>query len=441
MSDSTNIQKKLYLNASWLFGGKTASGIFTAIQTVVVARLLGVTDYGLLTLVIAYISILNMFFDLKVWETATKYIGTYLEKGELDKTRSMIKLSYILDIGSGIIAFIIAILSAKLISLYVIKSPDAYVLIWIFSISLFIDTANSTSDAILRVFDRFKTIAFINSSQKLLRLLIVAGFLFAGFGIKGVLYGFIIASFLGFAVRMWAVVKTLNESGLQGWLGAKVGLVRDEWKGIAWFLGNTSFIATLKTGNEKYLGVMILGYFAGKDAVAYYKIASSVASIINKVVDPLYEAIYPELVKFTTSNAYKDFEKMIKSSTKALVLIIIPAAVIMIIFAEPIIKIVFGAEYLPTTNALRIMAAAVLILKLTFWINPALLSMNRPGLRTVLGLISTAFYLILMFALSPTYSYIGAAFAFLGYAILRSVLSFKFIHDALADERRRSAES
>lgn len=438
MSDSTNIQKKLYLNASWLFGGKTASGIFTAIQTVVVARLLGVSDYGLLTLVIAYISILNMFFDLKVWETATKYIGTYLEQGELDKTRSMIKLSYVLDIGSGIIAFIIAILSAKLISVYVIKSPDAYVLIWIFSISLFIDTANSTSDAILRVFDRFKTIAFINSSQKLLRLLIVAGFLFAGFGIKGVLYGFIIASFLGFAVRMWAVVRTLDESGLQGWLGAKIGLVRDEWKGIAWFLGNTSFIATLKTGNEKYLGVMILGYFAGKDAVAYYKIASSVASIINKVVDPLYEAIYPELIKFTTSNAYTDFKKMIKSTTKALVFIIIPAAVIMIIFAEPIISIVFGSDYLPATNALRIMAAAMLILKLTFWINPALLSMNRPGLRTILGLISTVFYLALMLVLAPEYSYVGAALAFLGYAILRSGLAFKFMHDALADERRRN---
>ena len=441
MSDSTNIQKKLYLNASWLFGGKTASGIFTAIQTVVVARLLGVSDYGLLTLVIAYISILNMLFDLKVWETATKYIGTYLEQGELDKTRSMIKLSYILDIGSGIIAFIIAILSAKLISIYVIKSPDAYVLIWIFSISLFIDTANSTSDAILRVFDRFKTIAFINSSQKLLRLLIVAGFLFAGFGIKGVLYGFIIASFLGFAVRMWAVVRTLDESGLQGWLGAKIGLVSDEWKGIAWFLGNTSFIATLKTGNEKYLGVMILGYFAGKDAVAYYKIASSVASIINKVVDPLYEAIYPELVKFTTTNAYKDFKKMIKSSTKALVFIIIPAAVIMIIFAEPIINIAFGSDYLPATNALRIMAAAMLILKLTFWINPALLSMNRPGLRTILGLISTVFYLTLMLVLAPPYSYIGAGLAFLGYAILRSGLAFKFMHDALADERRKTAES
>ena len=308
------------------FGGKTAAGIFTAIQTVVIARMLGVSDYGLLSLVIAYISILNMFFDLKVWETATKYIGTYLEQGESDKVRSMVKLSYILDVVSGVIAFVIAIVTAKLISTYIIHTPDAYVLIWIFSVSLFIDTANSTSDAILRVFDRFKTIAFINSFQKLFRLIIVLGFLYAGYEIKGVLYGFIIASFVGISIRMWAVVKTMSENNLQGWLSADLGLIRDQWKGIAWFLGNTSFIATLKTGNEKYLGIMILGYFAGKDAVAFYKVARSVAAAINKVVDPLYEAIYPELVKFTTTNSYRDFNKMIKSTTKGLVLIMIPAA-------------------------------------------------------------------------------------------------------------------
>jgi len=437
MSESNKSQKKLFKNASWLFGGKSASGIFTAIQTVIVARMLGVTDYGLLTLVIAYISVLNMFFDLKVWETATKYIGTYLERGETDKTLSMIKLSYFLDIGSGIIAFFIAILSAKLISTYIIHTPEAYVLIWIFSVSLFIDTANSTSDAILRVFDRFKSIAFINSFQKLFRLLVVVGLLFAGIGIKGVLYGFILASFVGFAIRMWFVLKTLYENDLKGWFSADLGIIRSEWKGIAWFLGNTSFIATLKTGNERYLGVMILGYFAGKDAVAYYKIASTVASTMNKVVDPLYEAIYPELVKFTSSNAIKDFKKMILTTTKSLLLIIAPITVIIILFAEPIIRIIFGNEYLPATNALRILAIAVLIVRFTFWINPALLAMARPGLRTVLEVIATSAYLILMFALVPPYSYIGAAYAFLGYAVLRSGLAFKFFRDALCYESRK----
>lgn len=431
MSDSNKSRKKLFMNASWLFGGKTASGIFSAIQTVVIARILGVSDYGLLSLVLAYVAVLNMFFDLKVWETATKYIGTYWETGEHDKARSMIKLSYILDIGSGVVAFIIAILSAKLISTYIIHSPQAYVFIWIYSISLFVDTANSTSDAILRVFDRFKNIAFINSFQKFFRLIVVVALLYSGLGIKGVLYGFILASFVGFSVRMWLVMKTLKHNDLQGWLSADISLIRDQWKGIAWFLGNTSFIATLKTGNERYLGILILGYFAGKDAVAFYKIASSVASVVNRIVDPIYEAIYPELVKLASSNAIEDFKNMIKSTTKSLVLIIIPIGVIIIIFAEPIISLVFGKDYVPATSALRILAAAVLIIRCTFWINPALLSMGRPGLRTIMGVISTFIYLVLMFLLVPGYSYMGAAFAFLGYSIVRSSLAFKFFHDAL----------
>jgi len=431
MSDSNKSQKKLFMNASWLFGGKTASGIFSAIQTVVIARILGVSDYGLLSLILAYVAVLNMFFDLKVWETATKYIGTYWEAGEHDKARSMIKLSYILDIGSGVVAFIIAILSAKLISTYIIHSPEAYVFIWIYSISLFVDTANSTSDAILRVFDRFKNIAFINSFQKFFRLIVVVALLYSGLGIKGVLYGFILASFVGFSVRMWLVMKTLKHNDLQGWLSADISLIRDQWKGIAWFLGNTSFIATLKTGNERYLGILILGYFAGKDAVAFYKIASSIASVVNRIVDPIYEAIYPELVKLASSNAIEDFKNMIKSTTKSLVLIIIPIGVIIIIFAEPIISLVFGKDYVPATNALRILAAAVLIVRCTFWINPALLSMGRPGLRTIMGVISTFVYLVLMFLLVPGYSYMGAAFAFLGYSIVRSSLAFKFFHDAL----------
>ena len=431
MSDSNKSQKKLFMNASWLFGGKTASGIFSAIQTVVIARILGVSDYGLLSLILAYVAVLNMFFDLKVWETATKYIGTYWEAGEHDKARSMIKLSFILDIGSGVVAFIIAILSAKLISTYIIHSPQAYVFIWIYSISLFVDTANSTSDAILRVFDRFKNIAFINSFQKFFRLIVVVALLYSGLGIKGVLYGFILASFVGFSVRMWLVMKTLKHNDLQGWLSADISLIRDQWKGIAWFLGNTSFIATLKTGNERYLGILILGYFAGKDAVAFYKIASSIASVVNRIVDPIYEAIYPELVKLASSNAIEDFKNMIKSTTKSLVLIIIPIGVIIIIFAEPIISLVFGKDYVPATSALRILAAAVLIIRCTFWINPALLSMGRPGLRTIMGVISTFIYLVLMFLLVPGYSYMGAAFAFLGYSIVRSSLAFKFFHDAL----------
>lgn len=437
MPDPKNLQKKLFLNASWLFSGKAVSGISGALQTILLARMLGVTDYGLLQLVIAYISIMNLFFDVRVWETAIKYIGTYWEQGEAERTLSMIKLSYLLDVVSGALSFLIAIVTAKLISTYVIHSPDAYIYIWIFAVSLFIDTANLTSDAILRVFDKFKRIAFLKSVENVAKLVLVALFLFAGFGIKGALYAYILSSFIAFVLRMWVVIRTLHEKNLGNWLGADIFLIRDHWKEIGWFLGNTSLMATLKAGNDKYLGLMVLGFFAGKDAVAFYKIANSVATMVNRIVDTIYEAMYPELIRFTSVNALDEFKKFIRASTRNLMKIIVPILLVIIVFAEPIMRIIFGSEYVPATNALRILALGVLIARYSFWINPALLALGRPGMRTVLAVITTLMYLALMLVLVPHYSFLGAALAFLGYAVIKTLLSYVFFSNAFNRQRDR----
>ena len=440
MNKTKILTKRLFLNASWLFGGKTASSIFSALQTVVVARILGVSDYGLLALIIAYVDILNQFFDFRVWETATKYIGTFWTSGEKEKARSMIKLSYMIDVSSGVLALIIALITAKIASEYLIHSPEAYPLICIYALSLLIDTANSTSDAILRVFDKFKSIAFISSFNNLFRLVLVSVILYLGFGIKGVLFSYIAASFLGFGIRQWAVSRTLKENGIEGWWKSELGLIKDRWKGIAWFLGNTSLAGTIKMAGDNYLGILALGYFAGKEATAYYKIAQSFSKVMTRIADPLYEAIYPELVKILTTNALKDFKRILKYTTKSLMKFVIPIAVIILIFADPIINVIFGQHYVPAANALRIVTVGVVISKLIFWISPALLAIGRPGLRTIVGTISAAIYVVLLFLLIPKHSYMGAAYAYLAYSIARTLTSILALKISL-DEKKRLIET
>jgi O-antigen/teichoic acid export membrane protein len=436
MNKTKILTKRLLLNASWLFGDKTASSIFSALQTVIVARMLGVSDYGLLALIIAYVDILNQFFDFRVWETATKYIGTFWTSGEREKTRSMIKLSYIIDISSGILALIIAIITAKIASAYLIHSPQAYPLICIYALSLLIDTANSTSDAILRVFDRFKSIAFISSFHNFFRLVLVSVILYSGMGIKGVLFSYIVASFLGFGIRQWAVSRTLKESEVERWWKSDLNLIRDQWRGIAWFLGNTSLAATIKMAGDNYLGVLALGYFSGREATAYYKIAQSFSKVMTRIADPLYEAIYPELVKILTTNTLKDFKRLLKYTTKSLMKFVLPVAVVILIFSDLIISLIFGKEYLPASNALRIVTIGVVISKVIFWIGPALLAIGRPGLRTIVGIISTALYVALLFLLIPKHSYMGAAYAYLAYCVVRTSTSIAALKISLNEKKR-----
>ncbi len=395
----------------------------------------------MLALIIAYVEIINNLFDFRVWETATKYIGTFWSHGEREKTLSMIKFSYLIDISSGFLAFIVAILTAKIASSYVIHSPHAYALIWIYSLSLLIDTANSTSDAILRVFNRFKRIAFISSFLSLFRLILVAILLYIGMGINGVLISFIVASFLGFSIRMFIVSKTLGENQLTGWWWSDLNMIKEHWKGIAWFLGNTSLAGTLKMASDNYLGVLVLGYFSGKEGAAYYKIAKTFVKLIRNIMDPLYEAIYPELVRIVSSNTLKDFKKLLRYSTKTLMKITIPIAIIILIFSGTIITLIFGKEYLPASNTLRVITLAILLTQLTFWINPALLAFGRPGLRTLVNIISTATYVVLLFLLVPRYSHIGAAFAFLGFALVRAITSISSLKASIKWEKERISKA
>jgi O-antigen/teichoic acid export membrane protein len=441
MSDKKNIQQNLFLNASWLFGGNTVSAVFAAIEPIVLARILGVSGFGLLALIIAYVELLNKFFDVRVWETATKYIGTFWGKRDYERTRSMVKLSYMVDISTGILAFAIAVLTANLANKYFIHSPQAYTLILIYSISLLIDTANSTSDSILRVFNKFKKIAFISSVQTFFRVALVCLVLFVGLGIKGVLFIYVAASFFGFAIRFWAVSQTLNEFKLDGWWRAKLGLIRDQWKEIAWFLGNTSFTGTLKMGNENFLGILALGYFSGKDAAAYYRIARSAIKLMTRFSDPLHQAIYPELVSISKSEGLTAFMNLIRYSLKTLLKFTVPLTVIILLLPEQLINVFFGRSYVVASNTLRVITIAALISQLTFWINSALLAIGKPGLRTVLDIIATTTYVGLLIVLVPRFSYLGAGFAFLGFAIIKSSVAFIFLRGSIKSEEKRISKN
>jgi len=242
-------------------------------------------------------------------------------------------------------------------------------------------------------------------------------------GIKVVLFSYVAASFFALIIRLILVSRALNENRLYNWWNAKIVLIRDKWKEIGWFLGNTSIAGTLKMANDEYLGILLLGYWSGKDAVAYYKVAKSIVKLLLRIEDPLYETIYPELVRFSKLNAMQDLKDLIKYSMKKLMTYVVPVIILVLIFASPLIGLIYGDEYLEAVNALRVVTVAGLISLGIFWINPVLLSFGKPGIRNVVDIVTMISFVILLFILVKDYSYMGAAFALLGSILIRFLVS------------------
>jgi len=414
-------KKELFKNASWLFGSKSAKSVITALETIILARILGVDQFGLLSIIIAYVGIINRFVDFRVWEGLIKYVGEYLEKNDKERVASVIKLSYSIDFLSGFGAFIISIALAFFATSFFNLQENSIELIIIYSFSLFINTANTTSEAVFRVFNEFKKITFLSTFEALIRLVFVIIALYAGIGLTGVLYAYVAASLIGFINRQYFVGKVLGEREIGFWIGGRIKYLSGRFREIIWFFCNTTVGGTLRIADDNYLGVLVLGHYYGADLAGLYKIARSSIKIMTRFTDPMYESIYPKMVEMINRKTYNELRDIIKYSVKTLYKFTLPVAVIIIVFAVFILDLIFGQEYVAAANTMRVIALGAIVAQVSFWISPVLLAMDKVGVRTIYNIVEVITYVVFLILLVPVYGLIGAGYA---YVINRIVVAF-----------------
>ncbi|MCY3827128.1 MAG: oligosaccharide flippase family protein [Candidatus Dadabacteria bacterium] len=406
-------KKELTKNVSWLFVAKSVPSAANIVEMIILARFLGLELFGLLTLVVAYVKIISSLLDFRVWESVVKYVGEFTEKNESDNALSMIKFSYLVDVATGLLAFAVCVLLAGVANDVFIKSPDGFELVLIFSFSLVIATANATSEALFRVFDKFKTIVFVKSSKAVFKLSSVLIALYLGYGIRGVLFAYVAVSFFEFLLTQIVVSRMLRDKGLGSWFSSRIGLLSHRMREITWFLVNTSFNATLTIANEGKIAVLVLGYFFTTEAAGLYKVARAVIKVIGRITDPLYEAIFPKLVSLSTLNLYDRLVGIVKFSVRSLLKFIVPVLIAILLFTEQFIGLIFGDQYVPASNTMRVLTIGVLFTGTTFWLTPLLLAVGRPGLRTAVSMFKILGYVALLLVLVPRYSYMGAGITYL----------------------------
>ena len=436
MSDTSTAKKKLLRNASWLFSGGVSASLFAVIELAVLARFLGLDQFGLFSIVVAYVNIVNGVFDFKVKEAVVKYVGQCRERKDKVKLFSFIKLFYLIDCLSGVVAFVAVLLLSDIANRLFIRSESAFEMVFIYSFSLLVSTVNTNSRAILEVFSKFRALALADMLSVAVRVIFVFTFLVAGFGVKGVLLAYVTAAFVSFFILQFLVNQTLRDGGLKGWFAANLKSAKDEIKDVALFVLSSTVSTFFGRVLNKNFPLLVLGHFFGNETSGLYKTAVAFSKVVHKLKAPARRVIYPALVSLEERGAYKDFKQVISYSIKILLRLFVPAGAVFFIFANEIIGIFFGAEYVPAANAMRIIVVAEILSGFSFWIAAAYLALGRVWFRTVITLASALCYFVSLFYLTSLYSLEGAAFAKLStYLILLPAAIFLF-----RDISKRSAQ-
>ena len=418
-----NPTKNLLKNASWLFSGSMVTSLFAAAEPVLIARFLGVEQFGLFSLIIAYVGIVNGLIDLKSPEAVVRYVGQCWELGEKDKTLSFIKFFYVLDFLVGIAALGVCLLLAGVANDLFIHSEDAFKFTLIYSLSVLVSSINKNSEGVLRVFDRFKTIAFVRTSRTGLRVVMIAVSLLVGFGIEGILVCYVVAAFVFFVMLQITVFRVLKQKGFKRWPTARIKNLGAAIEEVRPFVLTSTFTGFLNNAFNRQLPVLILGYFTSKEAVGLYRVATIFSGVRARLREPVQNTIYPALVTAQSRGSKEAFSEIVSYSTKNLLKVFLPIGLIFFLFANKIIVVFFGSAYEPATLALQLIVISEVLSGFYFWIDSAELALNRLRQRLIRVTLSSASYLAVLFILVQTYSYTGAAASRLAPSILILVFS------------------
>ena len=413
------------------------TSIFAAAEPVLIARFLGVEQFGLFSLIIAYVAIVNGLIDLKSFHAVIRYVGQSRELGEKDKVLSFIKVFYVLDFLVGVVALAVCLLLAGVANDLFIHSENAFKFTLIYSSSVLVSSINQNSEAILKIFDRFKTIAFIRTSRTGLRVALVAGCLLAGFGIEEILVCYVIAAFVFFLMLQITVFQVLKQSGFKRWTTAKVENLGATIKEVRPFVLTSTFTGFLNNAFSKQIPVLILGYFTSKEAVGLYRVATIFSGIGVRLRKPVEDTIYPALVAAQSRGSKEAFSKIVSYSTKNLLKVFLPLGLIFFLFADKIIIIFFGSAYEPATLALQLIVISELLSGFYFWIDSVELALNRLRQRMIRVGLSSVSYIAVLLVLVHGYSYNGVAASRLAPAII--ILLFSLFMFNLIRYRTKSA--
>ena len=382
-----------------------------------------VEQLGLFTLIIAYVGIINGLIDLRSPDAVVRYVGQYRELGEKDKVLSFIKFFYVLDFLVGIAALGVCLILAGVADDLFIHSENTFKFTLIYSASILVSSVNKSSEAVLRVFDRFKTIAFVRTSRTGLRVVLIAVSLLAGFGIEGIFVCYVVAAFVFFLMLQVEVLRVLRLSGLKRWTTAKVKNLEVTFEEVRSFVLVSTFTGFLSNAFSRQIPVLILGYFTGKEAVGLYRVAIIFSGVSVKLRKPVQDTIYPALVAAQSRGSKEAFSEIVSYSTKNLLKVFLPIGLIFFLFANKIIIIFFGSAYEPATLALQLIVISEVLLGLCFWIDSAELALNRLRQRVIRVALSSMSYVAVLLVLVQAYSYNGAAASRLAPAILILVFS------------------
>jgi len=414
--------RKIAKGAGIVFIGTLIGRAFGYGSRMIIARFLGVSDYGLISLGFAALTMAAALAAIGLPSGVTRYISFY--KGKEDKGRikgtiiSAIKMNFPVSIIFALLLFF----GAGWISVHVFHDANLTPVLRIFSIAIpFLVLAQNLLSATVGFQEMRYQVYTQQIFQEVFKLAGIVALVALGFGVIGAAWGWVLAivlmPFVAFYFLEKKVFPIFNSK-------IKAIPVERELFSFSWpliFVGMAGMVMG-------FMDTLMLGYFCTSYEVGIYNAALPTAMLIRMPSLALASIFMPVITELYAREKYDDLKNTYSAVIKWVLALAFPAFLLMALFSDDVIKILFGTEYAIGAEALAILAFGFLISTVLARASDIIGALGRTKITMGCYLTGSAANFCLNLYLIPIFGINGAAMATASSSVFMGVLYFIFAY-------------
>jgi len=385
----------------FIFVMSVAMNIIGYLMRIFLARSLAPADYGLIYAAISLLGLLNIFRNLGFSDTLRKKIPEYMVNKDYVKIKSSIVLSFIIEFVYMFIIFSIVFIFAGRLSEGLFESIRGVEVLVLLALSGLISVFNGIIQSAFQGLRKVRIYTSIDFLTYLLRFIFIIAFI--SFGVLALPYAYLLT-----AIIITATSFFIFRYKFPFITRAKTMLTRKFSKEILYF-STPLMIGYVASSVVLNVDTVLISTFRTLKEVALYQVAQPLANLLLLVASTVTVVLMPVISELWTKNRRETVKEMLGLLTKAVFILVIPLALIMIAFPENVIGMLFGETYLGASFALQLLSLSSIILTMYYILSSSIIGIGKPLLGTKIAFVIMAVNVVFNIILIPIIGITGAA--------------------------------
>ena len=370
------------------------------------ARNLTIEDFGLFYAVFAFLSLIGFFKSLGLESSLIKFIPEFKYRNKNDFIKSSIIYVFLVQLVTNLIIITIIYLLSNYLSINFFRNEQSSSILKILAIAFFVDSFVVMLKFSFQGFQKMMYFAGVDLLRMLLLVIIIYIGLKLNYGLSSAIFAYTVTPIILLFIFMilllrnvfpeFKKVKPIFDINLFKQL-SKYGMFT-----LAGAFGGIIF---------GYTDTIVLTYFTGLKNVGLYSVALPTANLLVYFNRAIVGVLFP-----LTSELWAKNQKILLGAGmeivyKYLMVTILPAAFVMVSFANIIISVFFGEQYIAADATLKILSFGMIFANL-YGINSGFfLGIGKPQINTIILFSGAIFNFLLNLILVPLIGIVGAAIA------------------------------